>query len=200
MDGGGMGAGGGGGSSGGGRKGKEPADAASGSGSGGKARARGVPLRTPSAEERENNRQRERRRRSVAANIYFGLRAYGNYTLPRNCDNNEVLKALCREAGWVVEPDGTTYRRVIPPANMMRGGLSFTGSAPVSPGSSSYPITPTSNSRTASSSSSHRTLAGSLFNGGATATTRGGGTGTPNWYKRRSSALDCRTREGERVV
>ncbi|KAM0886886.1 hypothetical protein ACQ4PT_029411 [Festuca glaucescens] len=35
----------------------------------------------------------------------------GNYKLPKHCDNNEVLKELCREAGWVVEDDGTTYRK-----------------------------------------------------------------------------------------
>ncbi|CAH8381328.1 unnamed protein product [Eruca vesicaria subsp. sativa] len=34
-----------------------------------------------------------------------------NYNLPKHCDNNEVLKALCSEAGWVVEEDGTTYRK-----------------------------------------------------------------------------------------
>ncbi|CAN4105282.1 unnamed protein product [Withania somnifera] len=68
--------------------------------------------RKPSWRERENNRRRERRRRAVAAKIYTGLRAQGNYKLPKHCDNNEVLKALCTEAGWIVEPDGTTYRKV----------------------------------------------------------------------------------------
>lgn len=68
--------------------------------------------RKPSWRERENNRRRERRRRAVAAKIYTGLRAQGNYNLPKHCDNNEVLKALCSEAGWVVEEDGTTYRKV----------------------------------------------------------------------------------------
>ncbi|KAE8684484.1 Protein BZR1-like protein 1 [Hibiscus syriacus] len=47
----------------------------------------------------------------MAAKIYTGLRARGNYNLPNHCDNNEVLKALCAEAGWVVEEDGTTYRK-----------------------------------------------------------------------------------------
>ncbi|KAL9674100.1 hypothetical protein QQ045_030370 [Rhodiola kirilowii] len=37
---------------------------------------------------------------------------YGNYKLPKHCNNNELLKALCDEAGWTVEPDGTTYRKV----------------------------------------------------------------------------------------
>ncbi|KAI3825576.1 hypothetical protein L1987_07067 [Smallanthus sonchifolius] len=67
--------------------------------------------RKPSWRERENNRRRERRRRAIAANIYNGLRAQGNYDLPKHCDNNEVLKALCKEAGWVVLPDGTTFRK-----------------------------------------------------------------------------------------
>jgi len=68
--------------------------------------------RKPSWRERENNRRRERRRRAIAAKIFTGLRAQGNYNLPKYCDNNEVLKALCAEAGWVVEEDGTTYRKV----------------------------------------------------------------------------------------
>lgn len=68
--------------------------------------------RKPSWRERENNRRRERKRRAVAAKIYNGLRVQGNFNLPRHCDNNEVLKALCSEAGWVVEEDGTTYRKV----------------------------------------------------------------------------------------
>lgn len=69
--------------------------------------------RVPTWRERENNRRRERRRRAIAAKIYAGLRMYGNYNLPKHCDNNEVLKALCNEAGWIVEPDGTTYRKVL---------------------------------------------------------------------------------------
>ena len=66
----------------------------------------------PTWRERENNKRRERRRRAIAAKIFAGLRAHGGYKLPKHCDNNEVLKALCNEAGWVVEPDGTTYRKV----------------------------------------------------------------------------------------
>ena len=69
--------------------------------------------RTPTWKERENNKRRERRRRAIAAKIYTGLRTQGNYKLPKHCDNNEVLKALCSEAGWVVEEDGTTYRKVL---------------------------------------------------------------------------------------
>lgn len=68
--------------------------------------------RLPTWKERENNKRRERRRRAIAAKIFAGLRSYGNFKLPKHCDNNEVLKALCNEAGWIVEPDGTTYRKV----------------------------------------------------------------------------------------
>ena len=71
--------------------------------------------RLPTWKERENNMRRERRRRAIAAKIYAGLRMYGNYKLPKYCDNNEVLKALCNEAGWTVEPDGTTHRKVTAP-------------------------------------------------------------------------------------
>ncbi|XP_076957070.1 BES1/BZR1 homolog protein 4-like isoform X2 [Bidens hawaiensis] len=67
--------------------------------------------RLPTWKERENNKRRERRRRAIAAKIFAGLRVYGNYKLPKHCDNNEVLKALCNEAGWIVEEDGTTYRK-----------------------------------------------------------------------------------------
>ncbi|XP_022845825.1 BES1/BZR1 homolog protein 4-like isoform X1 [Olea europaea var. sylvestris] len=67
--------------------------------------------RLPTWKERENNMRRERRRRAIGAKIFAGLRMYGNYKLPKHCDNNEVLKALCNEAGWIVEEDGTTYRK-----------------------------------------------------------------------------------------
>ncbi|XP_051152284.1 BES1/BZR1 homolog protein 4-like [Andrographis paniculata] len=93
--------------------------------------------RTPTWKERENNKRRERRRRAIAAKIFAGLRLYGNYKLPKHCDNNEVLKALCNEAGWTVEPDGTTYRKGCRPVESMdiMGG----GSASASPCSSYQP-------------------------------------------------------------
>ncbi|PWA53284.1 BZR1, transcriptional repressor [Artemisia annua] len=69
--------------------------------------------RMPSWKERENNKRRERRRRAISAKIFAGLRMYGNYKLPKHCDNNEVLKALADEAGWTVELDGTTYRKFL---------------------------------------------------------------------------------------
>ncbi|CAN8240322.1 unnamed protein product [Cochlearia groenlandica] len=92
--------------------------------------------RMPTWRERENNMRRERRRRAIAAKIFTGLRMYGRYELPKHCDNNEVLKALCNEAGWVVEPDGTTYRKGCRPVERMEIGR---GSATASPCSSYQP-------------------------------------------------------------
>ncbi|KAF7829698.1 protein BRASSINAZOLE-RESISTANT 1-like [Senna tora] len=105
--------------------------------------------RKPSWRERENNRRRERRRRAIASKIYAGLRAQANYDLPKHCDNNEVLKALCAEAGWTVEHDGTTYRKGCKPPPSDVGGSSrkntpFSSQNP-SPLSSSFP-SPTSSS------------------------------------------------------
>ncbi|PUZ58310.1 hypothetical protein GQ55_5G499100 [Panicum hallii var. hallii] len=67
-------------------------------------------LRHPTPRERENNRQRERRRRQVAARIYAGLRAHAGYTLPKHADQNDVLRALCAEAGYHVDDDGNVTR------------------------------------------------------------------------------------------
>ncbi|KAF5730750.1 BES1/BZR1 protein 4-like isoform X1 [Tripterygium wilfordii] len=92
--------------------------------------------RLPTWKERENNKRRERRRRAIAAKIFAGLRMFGNYKLPKHCDNNEVLKALCNEAGWIVEPDGTTYRKGCKPVERMD---IVGGSATVSPCSSYHP-------------------------------------------------------------
>ncbi|KAK9266650.1 hypothetical protein L1049_012546 [Liquidambar formosana] len=39
---------------------------------------------------------------------------YGNYKLPKHCDNNEVLKALCNEAGL----DRRTGRYHLPDASL----------------------------------------------------------------------------------
>ncbi|XP_022777293.1 BES1/BZR1 homolog protein 4-like isoform X2 [Durio zibethinus] len=92
--------------------------------------------RMPTWKERENNKRRERRRRAIAAKIFAGLRMYGNYKLPKHCDNNEVLKALCNEAGWTVEEDGTTYRKGCKPVDRMD---IVGGSASASPCSSYHP-------------------------------------------------------------
>ncbi|KAK4778130.1 hypothetical protein SAY87_018317 [Trapa incisa] len=99
--------------------------------------------RLPTWKERENNKRRERRRRAIASKIYAGLRAQGNYKLPKHCDNNEVLKALCAEAGWVVEEDGTTYRKGFKPSPAELAGTSANispcSSIQLSPQSSAFP-------------------------------------------------------------
>jgi hypothetical protein len=98
--------------------------------------------RLPTWKERENNKRRERRRRAIAAKIFAGLRTYGNYKLPKHCDNNEVLKALCAEAGWTVEEDGRTYRKGTNPRPAVEQQMEVctaTGPASViSPAASSY--------------------------------------------------------------
>ncbi|KAK4345532.1 hypothetical protein RND71_035708 [Anisodus tanguticus] len=68
-------------------------------------------FRYPSDRERQKNKQREQRRRTVAHKIFAGLRAHGNYKLPKHADTNDLLMALCEEAGWHVEDDGTIYRK-----------------------------------------------------------------------------------------
>lgn len=60
-------------------------------------------------EEKERTKLRERQRRAVTAKILAGLRKHGNYNLKPRSDINDVIAALAREAGWEVEPDGTTY-------------------------------------------------------------------------------------------
>ncbi|KAJ8544815.1 hypothetical protein K7X08_017398 [Anisodus acutangulus] len=99
--------------------------------------------RLPTWKERENNKRRERRRRAIAAKIFTGLRAQGNFKLPKHCDNNEVLKSLCIEAGWVVENDGTTYRKGHRPPPTENGctsmNISACSSVQPSPMSSSFP-------------------------------------------------------------
>lgn len=53
---------------------------------------------------------RERKRRAITTKIFQGLRKHGGYHLSPRADINEVLRELAKEAGWVVDPDGTTYR------------------------------------------------------------------------------------------
>nr|CAD1832461.1 unnamed protein product [Ananas comosus var. bracteatus] len=119
--------------------------------------------RTPTWKERENNKRRERRRRAIAAKIFGGLRAQGNYKLPKHCDNNEVLKALCNEAGWVVEDDGTTYRKGCKPASRPPE-LTIEGpSANVSPCSSSHHLSPLNSSYPSPVPSYHASPSSSSF-------------------------------------
>ncbi|XP_074270804.1 uncharacterized protein LOC141594700 [Silene latifolia] len=68
-------------------------------------------LRFPTEKEREQNKEREKRRREISRRIYLGLRLHGNYRLPKHAENNDLLKALCDEAGWHVEEDGTLSKK-----------------------------------------------------------------------------------------
>ncbi|XP_021903090.1 beta-amylase 8 [Carica papaya] len=68
--------------------------------------------------EKERTKLRERHRRAITSRMLAGLRQYGNFPLPARADMNDVLAALAREAGWTVEPDGTTYRQSPPPHQM----------------------------------------------------------------------------------
>uniref|UniRef100_A0A803MK34 Protein BZR1 homolog n=1 Tax=Chenopodium quinoa TaxID=63459 RepID=A0A803MK34_CHEQI len=68
-------------------------------------------LRFPSERERLNNKEREKKRRLITRKIFEGLRAHGGYKLPKHADNNDLLKALCDEAGWHVEEDGTICKK-----------------------------------------------------------------------------------------
>ncbi|RZS09245.1 hypothetical protein BHM03_00040306, partial [Ensete ventricosum] len=47
---------------------------------------------------------------AATARIFADLRAHGGYRLPKHADQNDVLRALCEEAGWYVADDGTVYR------------------------------------------------------------------------------------------
>ena len=60
--------------------------------------------------EKERTKLRERHRRAITSRMLSGLRQHGNFPLPARADMNDVLAALAREAGWLVESDGTTYR------------------------------------------------------------------------------------------
>ncbi|CAK9324440.1 unnamed protein product [Citrullus colocynthis] len=86
--------------------------------------------------EKERTKLRERHRRAITSRILAGLRQYGNFPLPARADMNDVLAALAREAGWVVEADGTTYRQSTPPSQSQ--GAAFpvrSGESPISSGS-----------------------------------------------------------------
>lgn len=64
--------------------------------------------------EKERTKLRERHRRAITSRMLAGLRQYGNFPLPARADMNDVIAALAREAGWTVEPDGTTFRQTSP--------------------------------------------------------------------------------------
>ncbi|XP_078446432.1 beta-amylase 8-like [Wolffia australiana] len=87
------------------------AAAAAGSNSGASAAAKG---RKERDKEKERTKLRERHRRAITSRMLAGFRQYGNFQLHARADMNDVLAALARQAGWTVEPDGTTYRSSTP--------------------------------------------------------------------------------------
>lgn len=84
--------------------------AAAGEGGAGRVGSSGGSTASRSAVEKERTKMRERQRRSITTKIFTGLRKHGGYRLSPRADINQVLRELANEAGWVVEPDGTTYR------------------------------------------------------------------------------------------
>ncbi|OMO74723.1 BZR1, transcriptional repressor [Corchorus capsularis] len=136
--------------------------------------------RMPTWKERENNKRRERRRRAIAAKIFAGLRMYGNYKLPKHCDNNEVLKALCNEAGWTVEPDGTTYRKGCKPVERM----DIVGASATASPCSSYHPSPCASYNPSPASSSFASPASSSY----VVNPNGDGNSLIPWLKNLSSA------------
>ncbi|KAI3727996.1 hypothetical protein L6452_16621 [Arctium lappa] len=68
--------------------------------------------------EKERTKLRERHRRAITSRMLAGLRQYGNFPLPARADMNDVLAALAREAGWTVDPDGTTFRQSPPTSKL----------------------------------------------------------------------------------
>eukprot|EP00252_Welwitschia_mirabilis_P010000 TRINITY_DN23011_c0_g1_i3.p1 TRINITY_DN23011_c0_g1~~TRINITY_DN23011_c0_g1_i3.p1 ORF type:complete len:243 (+),score=-11.31 TRINITY_DN23011_c0_g1_i3:716-1444(+) len=61
----------------------------------------------------------------------------------KHCDNNEALKALCNQAGWIVEEADITYRKGFKPPDP-QPTESTEQTARISPASTSYNPSPTS--------------------------------------------------------
>lgn len=89
----------------------------SGRGGGGGGSGGGEKVRSVS--DKEKTKMRERQRRSITTNIFHGLRKHGGYPLSPRADINEVLRHLASEAGWIVDPDGTTYRHSPTPSSVL---------------------------------------------------------------------------------
>ncbi|XP_028759331.1 beta-amylase 7-like [Neltuma alba] len=82
-----------------------------------------------SESDKEKTRMRERQRRAITTNIFHGLRKHGGYRLSPRADINEVLRQLAHEAGWVIHPDGTTYRAKVSGSCPLCGALRKTAAA-----------------------------------------------------------------------
>lgn len=97
------------------------------------AAAAAKPGRKEREKEKERTKLRERHRRAITSRMLAGLRQYGNFNLPARADMNDVLAALAREAGWSVDPDGTTYRPSPSPLLVRQSSLSLQSSSPSFP-------------------------------------------------------------------
>ncbi|KAE8701969.1 hypothetical protein F3Y22_tig00110503pilonHSYRG00362 [Hibiscus syriacus] len=86
--------------------------------------------------EKERTRLRKPQRRVFTRRLLAGLRQFGNFSIPPNAAKNDVLAALAREAGWIVESDGTTYRHSPSTQNQQNSG-SFSARSGENPLSSS---------------------------------------------------------------
>ncbi|KAE8698873.1 hypothetical protein F3Y22_tig00110597pilonHSYRG00992 [Hibiscus syriacus] len=84
--------------------------------------------------EKEKTKYRKRNRRAFTSRMLAGLRQYGNFHLSARSNMNDVLAALAREAGWIVEADGTTYRQSPTPQNqqLLRGNSVRSSESPLS--------------------------------------------------------------------
>ncbi|KAE8689082.1 hypothetical protein F3Y22_tig00110944pilonHSYRG00088 [Hibiscus syriacus] len=80
--------------------------------------------------ENERTKLRKRNMRAFTRRLLAGLRQYGDFSLPVCSDMNAVLAALAREAGWIVESDGTTYRHC--PSHNLREISARSGERPLS--------------------------------------------------------------------
>ncbi|KAK6934089.1 BES1/BZR1 plant transcription factor, N-terminal [Dillenia turbinata] len=69
--------------------------------------------------EKGRTKLRERHRCAITSRMLAGLHQNGSFPLPARADMNEVLAALAREAGWTVDPDGTTCRPSPPPHSQL---------------------------------------------------------------------------------
>ncbi|KAE8661453.1 hypothetical protein F3Y22_tig00113725pilonHSYRG00344 [Hibiscus syriacus] len=84
--------------------------------------------------EKERTKTRKWHRRVFTRRMLAGLRQYGNFPLPSHAAMNDVLAVLAREAGWTVEPDGTTYKHSPTPQNQQNMGTysARSGESPIS--------------------------------------------------------------------
>ncbi|RXH89152.1 hypothetical protein DVH24_006130 [Malus domestica] len=80
-----------------------------------------------SESEKEKTKMKERQRRAITTKIFHDLRKHSGYRLISRGDINKVIRHLATEVGWLVEPDGNTYR----PPNVTHLPIFFSFSFPL---------------------------------------------------------------------